>query len=102
MAQRRVKKRTLSDALLRARAKGAKPPRVSLIQNGIKYKSGQAPVRVAPPGRTLARPSSLAQPLQRVVAATKAPVAERPQGAEPPHAEPSGASHGSVHWPSST
>ena len=46
---------TLSDALLKARSAGAKPPRVSLILNGVKYKPGQAPARVCPPGKRLVR-----------------------------------------------
>jgi hypothetical protein len=44
----------MSDAYTKARAKGAKPARVSFIRGGIKYKSGCAPVRVSP--APLARP----------------------------------------------
>ena len=40
------KARSLADSLLRARAPGAKPARVSLIVDGVKRKAGCAPVRV--------------------------------------------------------
>jgi hypothetical protein len=53
--------RILSDAVMRARSKGAKPARVTLILNGVKYKSGQNPVRVCPAGR--AQPKTLATKL---------------------------------------
>lgn len=47
---KRIATRTLSDAYTKARSKGAKPARVSFIRNGVKYKSGQDPVRVCPHG----------------------------------------------------
>ena len=43
--------RILSDSFQRARSKGAKPARVSLILGGIKHKPGQAPARVCPAPR---------------------------------------------------
>lgn len=61
MAKRTVT-RALSDAYTKARSKGAKPARVSFIRNGVKYKSGQAPVRVCPQGRVIRR--ALATPLR--------------------------------------
>ena len=54
--------RVLSDAVMRTRAKGAKPARVSLILNGVKYKAGQNPARVCPAGR--AQPKTFATPLR--------------------------------------
>lgn len=45
---KRSSARTLSDAYLKSRMPGAKPARVSIIRNGVKYKAGQAPVRVCP------------------------------------------------------
>jgi 20S proteasome alpha/beta subunit len=52
---RRTATRNLSDAFQKARSKGAKPARVSLILGGIKYKPGQAPARVCPAGRVASR-----------------------------------------------
>jgi hypothetical protein len=60
---KRLGVRTLSDAARRASAPSAKPARVSYILNGIKYKPGQAPVRVCPQGKRLVRRSSLAAPV---------------------------------------
>lgn len=48
----------MSDAFMRAKSKGAKPARVSLIMGGVKYKPGQAPARVCPAGR--AKPKAFA------------------------------------------
>jgi hypothetical protein len=58
---KRIATRKLSDAYTKARMPGAKPARVSFILAGIKYKPGQAPVRVCPAGVTLRRP--IAQPV---------------------------------------
>ena len=44
--KKRTSIRTLSDAFLRAKAKGAKPARISLITGGVKHKAGCPPVRV--------------------------------------------------------
>jgi hypothetical protein len=47
---RKTVKRSMSDAYTKTRAKGAKPSKVSLIVDGVKYKAGQSPVRVCPAG----------------------------------------------------
>ncbi len=51
--------RTLSDAYMKTRpvSTDAKPSRVSLIVDGIKYRAGQDPVRVCPAGMTPQRNS---------------------------------------------
>ena len=47
---RRPKTRTLMDSYRKATSKGSKPPSVSLIVRGVKYKPGQNPSQVCPVG----------------------------------------------------
>jgi hypothetical protein len=84
---KRTATRTLSDAYTKARSLGAKPARVSLIRNGIKYKSGQEPTRVCPSGSAVRQ--AIAIPLAQVVAeplipaAPAAPAAPVPSATDP-------------------
>jgi hypothetical protein len=70
---KRIATRTLSDAYTKARSPGAKPARVSFIRNGIKYKSGQAPVRVSPAAGVTG-----SAPLASPVALVKSPIVSAP------------------------
>jgi hypothetical protein len=59
MARRTPPPRSLSDAFTKARSPGAKPPSVSLIVRGVKYRAGQAPVQVCPAGASVRRTALL-------------------------------------------
>ena len=67
MATKRSRRQSLTDAHTRALAPEAKPSRVSFIKDGIKYKSGQAPVRVCPcAGRVPADEVGTAEPQPQI------------------------------------
>ena len=72
MATKRSRRQSLTDALTRALAPEAKPSRVSFIKDGIKYKSGQAPVRVCPAGGV---PPHFSDPIAAPVVAPSEPAA---------------------------